>query len=433
MGTLQATSAQYWITVNTWRVFLVCALQHWRRHACRLLMFLVVALLTANQFGFVAGAWAQATPSGVVATDARIAGDAERTRFVVDLNKIVDFVLFPLADPYRLVIDLPAVQFQLGEDLREQGRGLITGYRWGIVSESKSRMVLDLVDPVKVESTFMIPALDEQPARLVIDLVRTDRETFLNEQVSELFGTSPESKPAAQQSDGTAAPAATLPVVVIDPGHGGIDSGAVGKKKSLEKDIVLQFSKGLAEELRAGGIVEPKLTRTEDKFLSLGERVKIARNHNAALFISIHADSVPQTDVSGATVYTLSKKASDRVAAAVARQENRSDIIDGLNGEVASSQVEGILLNLMSRETKYLSQAFARTLVNTLSRTVPMIKNPNRSAAFKVLEAPDTPSILLELGYMSNPEDEERLSDAQWQRNVTAAIALAIEEYIRTR
>jgi N-acetylmuramoyl-L-alanine amidase len=388
----------------------------------------------ATSFGL-----AQSENNDVVAFTTRIAGDVSRTRFVTDLSQNVEFVLFPLADPYRLVIDLPKLRFDLPAGSGKQGRGLISSYRWGEISNNKSRMVLDLVGPVKVESTFMIPALDDQPARLVIDLIETDRDTFLNEQVSELFGTSADNTTGLdvqiEAVQGGPEPddqsASVIPVIVIDPGHGGVDSGAVGADQTLEKEIVLAFSLSLAEELRRGGRVNPVLTRTTDEFLSLAQRVKIARDNKAALFISIHADSVAEPEVNGATVYTLSKKASDRVAERLANKENRSDLIGGVAPIDASEEVEDILLNLMSRETKFLSQNFARELVNTLSKTVKLIKNPNRSAAFKVLEAPDIPSILLELGYISNADDEARLKSRSWQDRATAAIAVAIEAYIR--
>ncbi len=354
--------------------------------------------------------------------DMRVIGDAGRTRFVVDLAKRPDFRILRLASPYRLVIDLPDVEFS---EPAKQGaaRGLIEDYRYGLIAQGRARIVLDLSGPVDVNS-FVLDPVEPEPARLVIDLAPGTDEAFTTAALKD--GQEPASIGAAPAPP---ALAAGRPVVVIDPGHGGIDSGAVGEEGLLEKDLTLEFGKELAAKLKEGGKLEPVLTREGDDFLSLPQRVEFAQQHQAALFVSIHADSVREDYVRGATVYTLSDDASDELAAALAERENRSDILAGLALEDQPDDVADILFDLARRETKNLAIRFAKTLVEDMEGDFELNSNPLRRASFRVLKAPDVPSVLLELGYLSNDDDEALFRSPTWPAEEAETIAAAIESF----
>lgn len=357
--------------------------------------------------------------------DMRVIGDPDRTRFVVDLEKGLEYGILRLANPYRLVIDLPDVDF--GDPARPgEGRGLVKDYRYGLIAPGKARIVLDLAGPVEVANTFVLDPVSTEPARLVVDLVPTSPEAF--EKGVE------QDRPArtATAHPGTGAPSANagLPVVVIDPGHGGIDSGATGDKGMVEKDITLKFGLELMKQLKAGGKLEPILTRDDDTFIALIDRVGMARENGAALFISIHADKVRQDYVRGATVYTLSEDASDELAQALAERENRSDILAGLSLEDEPDDVADILFDLARRETRNLSVRFAKTVVDDMRGKFALNGNPWRRAAFKVLKAPEVPSVLLELGYLSNEDDEALFKSKEWPGKEAETIARAIESFL---
>jgi N-acetylmuramoyl-L-alanine amidase len=377
------------------------------------------------------------TATTVVAMDSRLAGDEKRTRFIVDVDRNVAFGVFALADPYRVVVDLPETEFQFDPALGHEGRGLVSAYRFGLIGPGKSRMVLDTTGPVKIDKAFVVDAVEDQPARLVVDLVSTTREDFLAEIA--LRPARPEVAASAPAVGGHEAvrPGAGADgreiVVVIDPGHGGIDPGTRSRSGTLEKDIVLAFAKTLRSVLEASGRFTVKLTREDDVFIPLAERVEMARHMHASLLISLHADSVSTGTVSGATVYTLSDRASDTVAAALAEQENRSDVIAGVDLTEETDAVADILIDLLQRETKNYAVFFARTLVEELQSTTGVVKNPHRSAGFRVLEAHDVPSVLLELGYLTNPEDEKRMMDTEWQEKIARTIARSVEEYFGER
>ena len=221
-----------------------------------------------------------------------------------------------------------------------------------------------------------------------------------------------------------------MPVVVIDPGHGGIDTGAVVSRDLVEKNLTLLFAEKLAQHLNERGNVEAILTRTDDVFMSLADRVKVARVNEAALFVSVHADIVPQDYVRGATVYTVSDEASDSMAADMAARENRSDILAGLAIEDQPDEVADILFDLARRETKNLSIRFAKTLISDIKPQLTLNKSPWRRAAFLVLKAPDVPSVLFELGYISNEQDQELLKSEEWRASTTSAMADAIERFL---
>lgn len=219
--------------------------------------------------------------------------------------------------------------------------------------------------------------------------------------------------------------------VVLDPGHGGRDGGAVGRMGTREKAVTLRFARVLAEELRAAGVAV-HLTRDADVSMRLSERVAFARERGADLFVSLHADSIRHRKLRGASVYTLSDKATDALAASLAEGEARSDVLAGFEGEMSDDEdVADILIDLMRRETEMFSEGFAQLAVAELSAATRTIRNPHRSANFRVLRAPDVPSVLVELGYLSNRADEALLNDAKWVANTARALGKAITAHAR--
>ncbi|HZT25085.1 MAG TPA: N-acetylmuramoyl-L-alanine amidase [Pseudolabrys sp.] len=366
------------------------------------------------------------------ATDFRLGGDGRQTRFVMDLSQKVDVAAFTLADPYRVVVDLPQVVFKLPAHAGEQGRGLIKAFRYGLIMQGGSRIVFDTNGPVRVDKAFTLAAVDGQPARLVIDLVKTDRQSFLHDmEVAAVALPHHHSRQnIATQPDGD-----SRPLVVIDPGHGGIDSGTKGLDGQDEKDIVLAFGLKLRAALEKTGKYRVAMTRSDDTFIPLTERVRIARQLKAALFISVHADSVPRSEgqAEGASVYTLSEHASDAEAARLAETENKSDIIAGVDLTAEPDDVANILIDLAQRETKTFSVQFARTVAGDIKTVAPLHAHPVKSAGFIVLKAPDVPSVLVELGYMSTRRDLKNLTSPDWQERTAKAMAQAVDDFFVRR
>ena len=432
----------------------------------------VMCLALLSGFGVRHGL-AESDPVAAIAV--RIQAEPERTRFVADLTRTVAFKVYVLPDPYRVIVDLPGIEFRLPGDSGATASGLVTGYRYGSLELGRSRIVMDAAQPVLIERSFILYPRDGEPARLIIDLVATDAETFTRLQRAEQLSLAetgagagevptelppisigpppglaqapqsssdavprPRPKPGSKMALGDVSPlpeqpAKSRPVVVIDPGHGGIDSGAVGRSGSEEKEVVMAFSEALKQALEATGRYDVYLTRSEDVFLSLRERVQFARRHDADLFIAIHADSLRRGTARGATVYTLADKASDAEAEALAHKENRSDIIAGVDLMAESEQITGILIDLAQREAKNYATIFAKQLVGALKPVAKLNSRPLRSAGFRVLMAPDVPSVLFELGYISNRNDETLLLSPKWRTGVAAAMAAATERYFATK
>ena len=363
-----------------------------------------------------------------VATDARLGGDESQTRFVMDFSRKIDLRAFTLADPYRVVLDIPQAIFQLPAKTGEVGRGLIKAFRFGLVMQGGSRMVFDLARPARIEKAFVVDATDGAPARLVLDLVATDRESFLRR----IAVDSTLSRADLPRAKGVEAKNGDpRPLVVLDPGHGGIDTGTKGPGGVEEKDIVLNFAQRLRDRVEKTGKYRVLMTRTDDTFVPLADRVRIARDAGAALFVSIHADSLPhgEGDAQGASVYTLSETATDSEAARLAEKENRADVIAGVDLKSEPDDVAGILLDLAERETKSLSIQFAHRLVGDMKSATRLHKTPLKSAGFRVLRAPDVPSVLVELGYVSNRQDLESLLSESWRNRTADSIAQAIDSY----
>ncbi|WP_247649245.1 N-acetylmuramoyl-L-alanine amidase [Labrenzia sp. THAF82] len=367
---------------------------------------------------------------------ARVAGDDARTRIVLDMDQQVTPTISGLRNPYRLIIDLPEVVFKVPEDAGESGRGLVSDWRFGLFAVGKSRIVLDLTGPVSVDKTFFLPAIDDQPARLVVDLVSASAEDFSTFVEASRPNRSTADKKTDTKTDRLAAAKdSDKPLIVLDPGHGGIDTGATGVAGTLEKAIVLDFAKLLKAKLDESGLYTVHMTREEDTFIPLAKRVQIGHDLEADLFISIHADSVRRGRkyARGATVYTLSDKASDQLAEDLAEIENMSDVIAGVELQEEPTEVTDILLDLARRETRSFSVYFARTLVSELKSAVRLINNPHRSAGFRVLKAHDVPSVLVELGYLSNEHDEKLLISEEWRERMAGAMSEAIHGFFRPR
>jgi N-acetylmuramoyl-L-alanine amidase len=378
-----------------------------------------------------------------IASDVRLAGDGKQTRFILDLDKTIQFRAFTLADPYRVVVDIPEVSFQLPAGAGTAGRGLIKAFRYGLVMPGGSRIVFDLTGPARITKSYVLDAANSQPPRLVLELEQVDRTTFVQSLGAE---SRPELRPAiadaadvavpvtAVAAAKPAAPADSRPVIVIDPGHGGIDNGTQSGSEN-EKSLVLGFGLALRDRIEKNGKYRVVMTRTDDTFIPLAERVRIARNQSAALFVSIHADALPrhEGDAQGATIYTRSDRASDAEAGRLAEVENKADAIGGVNLTEEPTEVADILIELAQRETRTFSNRFARLLVGEMKKTARMYKHPLKSAGFKVLKAPDVPSVLIELGYVSNKGDLENLVSENWRSRTVGSMAQAIDAFFAKR
>ena len=373
--------------------------------------------------------------TGPAAVAVRLEQGSGVARLVFDLTASVEAKAFVLADPNRVIIDLPETAFLLdpssGRSAETKGKaaGIIKSYRFGLFAPGRSRIVIDLGQPARIVRASAEANATTGTARLVVELAQTDAASF-----QAAAGRSVAPLSAAIAKVASVSPAnASKPLVVLDPGHGGVDTGAAGNKDAVEKNIVADFAHDLAAKLEASGKVRVLLTRTSDVFVALGDRVKIAEDAHADLFVSIHADTLTETFVQGATVYTLSDKASDVEAARVADKENAADRAGGLTDVQDVIGVNDILHDLTRRETRALSHGFARTLVDYWRQIGNLNKNPMRSAGFRVLKAPEVPSVLLELGYLSNEKDISLLTSPEWRQRSVARIADSIERHFADR
>jgi N-acetylmuramoyl-L-alanine amidase len=311
-----------------------------------------------------------------------------------------------------------------------------------------SRIVFDLTAPAKIAHVSMLEAANGQPPRLVLELEEVDRTTFVQQLASE---NRPELRPAIAEPRAPSLPVSTVPakldeplappsppdrrpVIVIDAGHGGPDNGTQWDGAS-EKTLVLAFALALRDRIEKSGKYRVVMTRTDDTFIPLDDRVKIARSQSASLFVSIHADALPRRegDAQGATIYTLSDRASDAEAERLAETENKADAIGGVNLTEEPTEVADILIDLAQRETRTFSNRFAHLLMTEMKTATRMHKNPLKSAGFRVLKAPDVPSVLVELGYVSNKDDLEHLVSENWRSRTVGSVAHAIDAFFAKR
>jgi N-acetylmuramoyl-L-alanine amidase len=373
-----------------------------------------------------------------IAVDARLADESGVARLTFDLSSPVEARAFSMADPDRIIIDVPEVNFQVDPAVGRapQGRSLgqiVKSFRFGLLGPGKSRIVIDLAAPARVTrlATQAI-ANGAQAARLQIELSRCEPAAFQQAaRDSEQAAAPAQNAPASAESS----PAAVGPLVIaLDPGHGGVDSGAIGPGGAVEKTIVYEFASELAKKLEATGRYRVAMTRHGDEFVSLADRVKIARDQNAALLISIHADTLQvAADVSGATVYTVADRASDAEAARIAERENAADQAAGVEQKQEAAGVADILFDLKRRETRAYAHIFSRGIVEEWRGAGRLNHNPERSAGFMVLKAPDFPSVLLELGYLSSPQDVKSMTSPEWRATATSALASAVDRFFVAR
>jgi N-acetylmuramoyl-L-alanine amidase len=343
-----------------------------------------------------------------------------------------------MVDPDRIIIDIPEVNFQIdpASGRAPQGRSLgqiVKSYRFGLFGPGKSRIVIDLASPARVTRVTTQPiANGADPVRLQIELSRCEAAAF-HEAAKEAQQPAAPARDRAEPAKPTVA-AAGPPTIVLDPGHGGVDSGAIGPGGAVEKTLVFQFTSELAQKLNASGRYRVVLTRNGDDFVSLADRVTLARDANAALLISIHADALQQAaDVSGATVYTVADRASDAEAARIAEHENAADKAAGVEQKQEAEGVADILFDLKRRETRAYAHIFSRGVVEQWRGAGRLNHNPERSAGFMVLKAPDFPSVLLELGYLSSPQDVKSMRSPEWRAKATASLAGAIDRFFAAR
>ncbi len=383
---------------------------------------LAAAALAFCTLGAAANPPARPTSEFPVATDARLEQSGETVRLTMALSRPVDVKVSVMAAPDRVIVDLPSVNFQITPAATRRNAGFVSAYRFGLFTSDRARIIIDLAQPAIV-ARAEVRERRGGFGELIVELKRVSRAEFQAAAAAERhepeLPAGPPAKPAGDLRQ----------VVVIDPGHGGIDPGAVVASVA-EKSVVLAFGLALRDQLEAAGRYRVLMTRDDDRFVPLGERVKLARGAGADLFISIHADSLTQAqEVRGATVYTGSERATDAESARLAAKENQADAVAGLDAAEDVQDVAGILMDLAKRETRTFSSLFARNLVEKLGGSVRMHKVPLRSAGFRVLTAPDVPSVLIELGYMSSPKDAELLNSPEWRAQAVTAVRTAVDGY----
>jgi len=368
----------------------------------------------------------------LTATRYQMTGDAKKIRIVIDFDREPDPKWFLLRGPNRLVIDLPATRLALDpRDLK--ARGLVSNVRLGSIEGGTARLVITAKGPFLVEGLDVVKNGNASGWRLEAALAAATASDFEAALADQALLTGATATKGARVGTGPTSDPAHRFTVVIDPGHGGIDGGAEGVTGAVEKDVTLAFGRLLRDKLAAAGPYDVFLTRDSDIFLRLDDRVQIARQHEADLFISIHADTIAVKSLRGATVYTVSDKASDAEAQALADRENLSDRFAGMEIKADSPVVTDILVDLIRRETHSFSLRFARTLVDQLATTVGLINNPHREAGFRVLRAPDVPSVLIELGYLSNAKDEAQLMSSNWREKAADSIVRAVALFAESR
>lgn len=392
-------------------------------------------------------------------------------RVVIDLSQPVRFQASVLSDPYRVVIDLPPVDWRARQSGHFQAQGLLDGYQYlAGGAAGGGRLTVNLRGPARIKEMQALEPRGGAGHRLVVDLepiaAGAFRSTGTLPQASRSeLAPAPAPKPVEQAATPTVQPLASptsshripeprapepatearaapippllppgrrdpgRPVIVIDPGHGGADPGTLGAQGTLEKSITLLFSRELKRQIEATGRYSVFLTRSGDTFQRLRDRVEFARRSKADLFISVHADSLQDSSVRGASVYTLSDQASDAEAGALAAKENKADVIAGVDLTNENPVVASILIDLAQRETMNLSATFARHLVEEMAEPARILRKTHRFAGFAVLKAPDVPSVLLELGYLSNPDEERLLLQHAYRQRLADAVTRAINRW----
>lgn len=363
-----------------------------------------------------------------VVENVRLGQHGDKTRIVLESNKPIKPQHFTLPTPPRFVMDFSEINFK--KDLSSVGipeDALVESLRQGHFKPGVTRMVMDLKQAA-VATVFAIPPSKEYAFRLVVDLRPATQEQIQQRQ-QEIVATTPKKIDRAQ----IVAPPVKKKdrfVVVIDPGHGGVDPGAIGYRKTYEKDVVLRIGKRLKKELQTLDGVDVYMTREKDVFIPLADRTRFAQRKQADLFISLHADAHKNRKVSGGSVYVLSDKASDKEAGRLARHANEGDLIAGIDLSHESTDVRDILIDLTQRETMNKSALLAKEVMKHVGDVIKLRKNRIMFAGFKVLKAPEIPSVLIEMSYISNPGDERNLKSAAHQTKLARAIKQSVKSYM---
>lgn len=388
-------------------------------------------LATAVIFCCAFSAADSAAASGI--TSMRIGQGIGSVRIVFDADRKFDYKVFLLNEPKRLVIDTFDVKVSPEIEKYVDKNNLVTKTRLGSVGTDGIRIVFDLQKPAIVKKAFMLAPQSNFGWRFVIDVsIASERE--FSSKVGSKYALSNENSFAGSYSSSSSKSSSKAKtvnkkkIIVLDPGHGGKDPGAIGYSGVYEKNITLAMAKELKVILEKEGY-KVHLTRSTDIFIPLRDRVKIARKYNADLFMSIHADSAVNRSAKGLSVYTLSETASDKEAAALAERENKADVVAGLNLLEHSKEVSDILINLAQRETMNRSSEFASFMVQEMRKSVKLRDNTHRFAGFAVLKAPDVPSVLLEMGYLSNRTEERLLKQKDYRRKLAVSTSKAVEKY----
>jgi N-acetylmuramoyl-L-alanine amidase len=432
------------------------------RTICRI--FLCLAILSPITIGVGV---TRANAADAIVTDVRVGHHTDKTRFVMEMSRGLQVNFFMLDNPYRIVLDFGELGWQLPAGIKPGPTGLFKAMRYGLYKPGQTRVVVETSMPTGVQSAFYLSPIGDGSQRLVLDLVPITRQQFLTSlnsaipveptgvgyasdvvpsdiDVAAVTGTPQPAAPAASviseqpvaaqslDPDATVMTPKRKPakrVVVLDAGHGGADPGTIGGSGVYEKHITVAAARIFKTHLENSGRYTVVLTRDRDIFIPLRERVAAARRAGADLFVSIHADSIKNKKINGASVYTLSEKASDREAALLAEKENKADIIGGMDFSTESQEVANILIDLAQREAMNESKRFAGMLVKDLQRTSNVLSRAHRSAGFAVLKAPDVPSVLVELGFLSNARDEKNLRSKAYLRKIAQALLSSTDSY----
>ena len=374
-----------------------------------------------------------------VVTDVRIGTHPGHTRLVLEVSQPVSYKIFTLANPYRVVVDFPALEWKIKRPNRRLSLGIVSSYRYGLFQAGVSRLVIDAKQPVKIARHQVLRRVSGSGQRFLIDLKGVSEEEF--EKVKKVFRAKgwrpPDKRVAVRRPPPLPSRKGRLPVskriIMLDPGHGGPDPGAIGVRGVREKNVTLRASNAVRRLLESTGRYRVYMTRHRDTYVPLRKRYQKAQKVRAELFISIHADSHKNRSIRGASVYTLSEKSSDKEAGALAARENRSDIIAGVDFGDQLPEVANILIDLAQRDTKNASVKFAESLISSARGKTLLLDRTHRFAGFRVLKAPDVPSVLVELGFITNRTDEKQLTSNKWRRRVATGMVDAIDNYFRLK
>ena len=396
----------------------------------RIRHFVALYLLVATVWA-AAPAMAERLP---VISGARVGVHPESTRLVFEMARAVPYKIFTLADPFRIVIDFPEVFWRVSEARMRTAAGLVSRFRFGLFQPGNSRVVVDVKAPATVTKHFILPPKGSKPRRFVVDLKPVTRDAFFAGARSAQSKNWSKQKRPASVSGATPKPKPKRSgdrrrVIVLDPGHGGVDPGTVGVTGSYEKHITLAVAKAAKKVLEASGRYRVVLTRTRDVYVRLRDRFEIAHNNKAEMFISLHADSIGSRKIRGGSIYTLSDKASDKEAEDLANKENKSDIIAGADLTGYASEVSRVLIDLAQNDTNRESWHLAKMLVGELKKKIKLLRTSHRYAGFAVLKSPNVPSALIELGYLSNRTDEKNLKSPRYRKGIGQALLRAADRY----